>query len=98
MIDYLLLLQVTAAKRPKNSALEVDLDFEHNMKPPPAVTEELTASLEDLIKKRIIEVNPKFKRRKLSLYTTFLTHQLNFRFAYSLISISCVCDSDRSLA
>jgi len=68
-VQYLLLWQVTAAKRPKNSALEVDLDFEHNMKPPPAVTEELTASLEDLIKKRIIEVNPKFKRHKLFLST-----------------------------
>ena len=68
-VQYLLLWQVTAAKRPKNSALEVDLDFEHNMKPPPAVTEELTASLEDLIKKRIIEVIPRFKRRKLLPFT-----------------------------
>lgn len=47
--------EVTAAKRPKNSALEVDLDFEHNMRPPPLETEESTASLEDLIKNRIIE-------------------------------------------
>ncbi|XP_020578902.1 U3 small nucleolar ribonucleoprotein protein MPP10 [Phalaenopsis equestris] len=47
--------EVTAAKRPKNSALEVDLDFEHNVRPPPVITEEVTASIEDLIKKRIIE-------------------------------------------
>ncbi|KAL6007052.1 hypothetical protein ACLOJK_032548 [Asimina triloba] len=47
--------EVTAAKRPKNSALEVDLDFEHNVRPPPVVTEEITATLEELIKKRIIE-------------------------------------------
>lgn len=47
---------MTAAKRPKNSALEVDLDFEHNMRPAPVITEEVTASLEDLIRKRILEV------------------------------------------
>ncbi|KAJ4781609.1 U3 small nucleolar ribonucleoprotein MPP10 [Rhynchospora pubera] len=47
--------EVTAAKRPVNSALEVDLDFEHNVRPAPVITEEVTASLEELIKKRIID-------------------------------------------
>lgn len=47
---------MTAAKRPKNSALEVDLDFEHNARPAPVITEEVTASLEELIRNRIIEV------------------------------------------
>lgn len=42
--------------RPKNSALEVDLDFEHNTRPVPVITEEVTASIEDLIKSRITEV------------------------------------------
>lgn len=37
-------------QRPVNSALELDLDFERTMKPPPAPTEEGTASLEDLIR------------------------------------------------
>ncbi|KAJ3695641.1 hypothetical protein LUZ60_001018 [Juncus effusus] len=47
--------EVTAAKRPKNSALEVDLDFEHNTRPVPVITEEVTASLEEIIKQRIID-------------------------------------------
>ncbi|CAL8158431.1 unnamed protein product [Prunus armeniaca] len=45
--------EVTAERRPKNSALEVDLDFEHNVRPPPVITEEVTASIEDIIQKRI---------------------------------------------
>ncbi|KAK1373224.1 U3 small nucleolar ribonucleoprotein MPP10 [Heracleum sosnowskyi] len=47
--------EVTAPKRPKNSALEVDLDFEHNVRPAPVITEEVTADIEELIKKRILE-------------------------------------------
>ncbi|KAL8140800.1 hypothetical protein V2J09_006821 [Rumex salicifolius] len=47
--------EVTAAKRPLNSALEADLDFEHNVRPPPIITEEVTVSIEEIIKKRINE-------------------------------------------
>ncbi|GKE81642.1 U3 small nucleolar ribonucleoprotein protein MPP10, partial [Tanacetum coccineum] len=32
--------EVSATKRPKNSALEVDLDWERNANPPPVITEE----------------------------------------------------------
>ena len=39
-----------AGQRPLNSALELDLDFERTLAPPPAPTEEGTASLEDRIK------------------------------------------------
>ncbi|KAI3957510.1 hypothetical protein MKX01_001869, partial [Papaver californicum] len=47
--------EVTARGRPDNSALEVDLDFEHNVRPAPVITEEVTQSLEDLINKRVLE-------------------------------------------
>ncbi|XP_071733923.1 M phase phosphoprotein 10 [Rutidosis leptorrhynchoides] len=47
--------EVTATKRPKNSALEVDLDWERNAQPPPVITEEVSMSIEQLIMKRISE-------------------------------------------
>ena len=46
-----------AGARPLNSALEVDLDFERAVRPPPQPTEEVTASIEDLIRKRIADHN-----------------------------------------
>ena len=45
--------EVIGGSRPKNSALEIDLDFETTVKPPPPPTEESTRSLEDFIKDRI---------------------------------------------
>ena len=47
--------EVRAGDRPLNSALEVALDFEHAVAPPPVVTEEVTRSLEELIKARVAE-------------------------------------------
>ncbi|GBG78326.1 hypothetical protein CBR_g26354 [Chara braunii] len=47
--------EVTADKRPANSALEIEMDFEHARRPPPVITEEVTRSIEDIIKQRIIE-------------------------------------------
>ena len=46
---------LTAGARPLNSALEIDVDFDRALKPPPQPTEEFTSSLEDLIKRRIVE-------------------------------------------
>lgn len=40
-------------ERPKDSALEVDLEYEHADKPAPEITEEQTKSLEELIRRRI---------------------------------------------
>ncbi|DBA80599.1 TPA: hypothetical protein ACH3X1_007858 [Trebouxia sp. C0004] len=51
--DWFMQGESAAARRPLNSALELDLDFERQIRPPPQATEEATASLEDLIKDRI---------------------------------------------
>ncbi|CAG7884690.1 unnamed protein product [Brassica rapa] len=71
--------RVTATKRPKNSALEVDLDFEHNARPPLIITEEVTASLEDMIKSRIIEVTTQFVT-KVSFFLSKM-EQVSMSFA-----------------
>ncbi|KAI6780729.1 U3 small nucleolar ribonucleoprotein-like protein [Emericellopsis cladophorae] len=46
--------EAAAADRPVNSLLEQDLDFEHGGKPVPVITPEISESIEDLIKRRIL--------------------------------------------
>eukprot|EP00850_Spirogloea_muscicola_P021651 SM000257S08635 [mRNA] locus=s257:104640:107891:+ [translate_table: standard] len=53
--SWTMLGEVTVGQRAKNSALEVDLDFEHAARPPPVLTEESTLSLEDVIRTRIAQ-------------------------------------------
>ena len=52
---WLLKGEASAKERPKNSVLEADLEFDHVQAPPPVVSEEMTAKLEDIIKARIAE-------------------------------------------
>ncbi|KAI5417017.1 hypothetical protein KIW84_041858 [Lathyrus oleraceus] len=52
---WTMLGEVTASQRPVNSALEVDIEFEHNVRPALVITDEMNASMEEMIKKRIIE-------------------------------------------
>jgi U3 small nucleolar RNA-associated protein MPP10 len=50
-----LLGEVTGVKRPQGSLLEVHLDFEHATKIQPLITPEITASIEELIKQRVVD-------------------------------------------
>ena len=50
--------EASARARPENSLLEEDLDFEHVQKVTPVITEETVRTLEELIKKRILDVSP----------------------------------------
>ncbi|ORX33861.1 Mpp10 protein-domain-containing protein [Kockovaella imperatae] len=55
--DWTLLGEATSRARPENSLLEEDLDFEQVAKVTPVVTEDTVKTLEELIKKRIIDNN-----------------------------------------
>ncbi|KAK1654196.1 U3 small nucleolar ribonucleoprotein complex, subunit Mpp10 [Colletotrichum phormii] len=46
--------EASAAERPMNSLLEEDMSFEHLGKPVPIITAEVSESIEDLIKRRIL--------------------------------------------
>ncbi|KAJ1941869.1 U3 snoRNP protein, partial [Linderina pennispora] len=46
--------EVDSSARPKNSLLEEDVDFDHVQKAVPVITQEATQSLEDIIKRRIL--------------------------------------------
>ncbi len=46
--------EASAADRPMNSLLEEDMDFEHVGKPVPVITEDVSESIEELIKRRIL--------------------------------------------
>uniref|UniRef100_A0A1C7NIF8 U3 small nucleolar ribonucleoprotein protein MPP10 n=1 Tax=Choanephora cucurbitarum TaxID=101091 RepID=A0A1C7NIF8_9FUNG len=47
--------EASAGARPVNSLLEEDLEFEHGNKPVPVITQETTNTLEEVIKKRILD-------------------------------------------
>lgn len=52
--EWTLAGEARAADRPMNSLLEEDLDFERTGKPVPEITAEISESIEELIKRRII--------------------------------------------
>ncbi|TVY71503.1 U3 small nucleolar RNA-associated protein MPP10 [Lachnellula suecica] len=63
--------EARAVDRPQNSLLEEDLDFERTGKPVPVITAEVSESIEELIKRRILaqEFDEVVRRRPDSLST-----------------------------
>lgn len=55
--EWMLMGEANSRSRPVNSLLEQDLEFDRIMKPAPVITEESVGSLEDLIKRRILDVS-----------------------------------------
>jgi U3 small nucleolar RNA-associated protein MPP10 len=53
--DWVLMGEADSRKRPQNSLLEEDLEFERTMKSVPVVTEQAVQNLEERIKARILE-------------------------------------------
>ncbi|KAH8925990.1 Mpp10 protein [Atractiella rhizophila] len=53
--EWMMRGEVRSKERPVNSLLEQDLEFEHVSKVVPVVTQERTESLEEMIKRRILE-------------------------------------------
>lgn len=53
--DWTLGGETSGKTRPLNSLLEEDLEFDHAAKPVPVITQETTETLEDMIKKRIVD-------------------------------------------
>ena len=47
--------EVSSKARPENSLLEEDLEFDFQSVPPPVITETISESIEDIIKRRILE-------------------------------------------
>ncbi|KAL7713051.1 U3 small nucleolar ribonucleoprotein subunit [Entamoeba marina] len=47
--------EVTASERPKDSLVEMEIDYQNTNRPPPQMTKEQTGLLEDMIRRRIKE-------------------------------------------
>ena len=55
--EWALMGEASSRSRPVNSLLEEDLEFERALKAAPIITEESVNSLEEIIKRRILDVS-----------------------------------------
>lgn len=69
--------EAKARDRPVNSLLEEDLEYERSGKVVPVITEETTKTIEDLIKKRILDVsNFDFGRNSSKMADVFFSRSI----------------------
>ncbi|KAJ1972981.1 U3 snoRNP protein, partial [Dimargaris verticillata] len=70
--DWTMVGEVDARARPENSLLEQDLEFDSVLRPVPVITAQVTQSLEDLIKGRILnaDFNDVVRKRDPALTNT----------------------------
>ncbi|KAJ1967461.1 U3 snoRNP protein, partial [Dimargaris xerosporica] len=71
--DWTMVGEVDARARPENSLLEQDLEFDSVLRPVPVITAQVTQSLEDLIKNRILnaDFNDVVRKRDPELANTY---------------------------
>jgi hypothetical protein len=80
--EWTLLGEVKSRDRPQNSMLEEDLEFEQTGKVVPIVTEEKVVGLEEMIKRRILDVSRRRRREGLRV-AHLLINQLILPFIHS---------------
>jgi len=72
--------EVSSKARPLNSLLEEDLEVEHASKPVPVITEEVTQTLEDMIRQRILDNLFDDVERKIDINTLKPKYDPNKQF------------------
>jgi len=85
--------EITAKDRPKESLLEVALDYDNPSKLPPVITEETTQTLEEIIKKRIFEESWDDPIRKVEIKTSFKP-KIELNYEKSKKSLSEIHEDD----
>jgi len=72
--------EISSKARPLNSLLEEDLEVEHASKPVPVITEEVTQTLEDMIRQRILDNLFDDVERKIDINTLKPKYDPNKQF------------------
>ncbi|SCU82738.1 LAME_0C02652g1_1 [Lachancea meyersii CBS 8951] len=80
--------EVKAKDRPDDALLSEDLEFERTSKPVPVITAEVTESLEDLIRRRVLQYEFDDLARKVISSTSFSTPKPKFDLSDSKSSKS----------